>query len=142
MSVQNHSRRATRVKHIIGLHPVAFDDLLDILGEYTGWDDPTGGRPKALLLHDALKMVLLYFKANLTEELLADMFGVSQPTVSRTIAALEHPIVALTAWAAPPLADAKRAGTVLIDGTLLRCWSWSSHRTCGPVSTTPPDTTH
>jgi hypothetical protein len=108
------------------LHQVAFDELVDLLEELLGWDNPTGGRPKSLPLREAVKLMLLYFKTNITQEVLGDVFEVSQPTVSRIIAALEGPVTDVTCWAVPPLADAQRVGTVLIDGSLLRCWSWSS----------------
>ncbi|WP_418950763.1 transposase family protein [Rothia nasimurium] len=63
-------------------------------------------------MHQALKATLLYHRHNLTEELLANIFGVSQPTISRTINLIEK---------APTV-----PGSLVIDGTLIPTWNWRS----------------
>ncbi|WP_068250191.1 helix-turn-helix domain-containing protein [Rathayibacter tritici] len=47
------------------------------------------GRPRRLSLEGALRVTLLYYRQNVTEQLIADVVGVSQSTVSRTIASVE-----------------------------------------------------
>ncbi len=52
----------------------------------------------------------------------------SQPTISRTIAKYT-PILGelLTEWV-PTVEDLDPAEQLIIDGTLLPCWSWADHR--------------
>lgn len=51
---------------------------------------PANNSPRKLTLPQALRMTLIYHWHNLAEELLADIFKISQPTVSRTICLIEH----------------------------------------------------
>src|SRR5271169_5270314 len=55
----------------------------DILSE--PWDKGIG-RPKSLSLREAIMVTLLYKRQNMIEEVIADLFGVSQGTVSEIIA--------------------------------------------------------
>ena len=48
------------------------------------WDKGIG-RPKSLSLREAIMVALLYKRQNLIEEVIADLFGVSQGTVSDII---------------------------------------------------------
>ncbi len=48
------------------------------------WDKRTG-RPRGLSLREAIMVTLLYKRQNMTEEVIADLFGVSQGTVSGLI---------------------------------------------------------
>ena len=48
------------------------------------WDKGTG-RPKSLSLREAIMVTLLYKRQNIIEEVIADLFGVSQGTVSEII---------------------------------------------------------
>jgi hypothetical protein len=43
------------------------------------WDKGTG-RPKSLSLREAIMVTLLYNRQNMIEEVIADLFGVSQGT--------------------------------------------------------------
>ena len=43
------------------------------------------GRPIALALVDQVRICLMYLRTNITQEFLAEMFFISQPTVSRII---------------------------------------------------------
>ena len=69
-------------------------------------------KPRKLTLTQALKITLLYHRHNLTEELLAEFFNISQPTVSRTINLMEKALDA--------------PGSLVIDGTLVPTWNWRS----------------
>jgi len=60
----------------------------------------TMARPQ---LEAALKIALLYLRHNLTEELVADLFEVSQPTISRTIHHIENALLKLKELKAPAL---------------------------------------
>jgi hypothetical protein len=88
------------------------------------WRNPQG-RPRALTLGQAVKATTMYFKNNITQELIAELLDVSQPTISRVIAELE-PIIAdvLACWVLDPT-EATRGRVTLVDGTLAPCWSWA-----------------
>ena len=71
-----------------GLTAKQFTTLLTTLTAHITWAKP-GGRPPTLTLAQALKVTLFYHRHNLTEELLAEIFNTSQPTISRTINTVE-----------------------------------------------------
>ncbi|WP_208859921.1 helix-turn-helix domain-containing protein [Rathayibacter tanaceti] len=81
------------------------------------------GRPRRLSLAGALQVTLLYYRHNVTEQLIADVVGVSQSTVSRTIALVEAMLTVVTDDEQPDVEAAVGETTAVIDGTLLPCWS-------------------
>ncbi|PPF25285.1 transposase family protein [Rathayibacter rathayi] len=83
------------------------------------------GRPRRFSLEEALRVTLLYYRQNVTEQSIADMVGVSQSTVSRTIASVEAMLNVVIDDEQPDVEAALRGTTAVIDGTLLPCWSWS-----------------
>ena len=109
-----------------GLDNIRFDELVEMVEARVEWDSPTG-RPKALTLEQAVKATLIYFKNNVTEEVIAELMFVDQSTVSRAIADIEIAIAdALEDWV-PDLDEAVRGTATVVDGSLLPCWSWASH---------------
>ena len=84
-------------------------------------------------MYRCVRLVLLALRLDLPQSLLAAMAGVSRPTVSRVICAW-----ALAAGV-PVVEDLDPAARLIIDGTLLPCWSWRNrpdlypgrHRTTG-----------
>ncbi|PNE35762.1 transposase family protein [Streptomyces noursei] len=89
-----------------------------------------GGRPRALPLACAVEATVIYLRRNLPEEVIGDMYGVSQATISRTVTALTGPIAAATARHVPTADEAKeyvKDAIVLVDGTLTPVWSWFGH---------------
>jgi len=94
-----------------------------------GWAAATG-RPRALSLTEAVEATVIYLRRNLPEEVIGDMYGVSQATVSRAVTALTGPIATATAGRAPTLEEAKeyvKGAIVLVDGSLAPVWSWTGH---------------
>jgi hypothetical protein len=68
----------------------------------------------------------MYFKNNITQEVIAELLDVSQPTISRVIAELETVIArVLTAWT-PELAEEVAGRVAIVDGTLAPCWTWAN----------------
>lgn len=127
-----------RLNRTTGLDKIRFDALVVMVGERVGWSSPTG-RPRALTLEQAVKATLIYFKNNMTEEIIAELMFVDQSTISRAIADIEVAIAdALADWV-PDLDEAVRGTATVVDGSLLPCWSWSDnpelysgkHRTTG-----------
>ena len=75
-----------RYHRTFGLDAEQLDELEarieDILPD--PWDKGTG-RPKSLSLREAIMVTLLYKRQNMIEEVIADLFDVSQGTVSEII---------------------------------------------------------
>ena len=118
-----------RYQRTCGLDGEQLDELCarveDLLEE--PWDKPVG-RPKALTLCDAVLVALMYERQNITEEVLADFFGVSQGTVSNAVVELTPLIADATAGFVPDeqaATEVVKGRKVLVDGALWPCWSWS-----------------
>lgn len=109
-----------------GLDDEQFDELLARVEEQITWDAGTG-RPRALTLRQALKATLLYKRHNMTEEVIADIYDVSQGLISAVINTLETIIAEVLASFVPDPVDAVAGRVVLVDGTLCPCWSWRTH---------------
>jgi transposase len=82
-------------------------------------------RPRALSLGQAVKVTVMYYKNNATEEVLAELHEVSQPTISRAINRIEPVIANVLTPCVPDPQDVPDGLVVLVDGTLAPCWSWA-----------------
>ena len=71
------------------------------------WDKGTG-RPKSLSLREAIMVTLLYKRQNIIEEVIADLFGVSQGTISEIITEFTPLIAQATEEFRPDAEDAKQ----------------------------------
>lgn len=87
------------------------------------WQRPTGRR-RCVTVPVAVKVTVMYFKNNLPQEVIGELLGISQSTVSRLIARLEPVIAAVLADYVPPPAQVLAGRVTLVDGTLTPCWSW------------------
>jgi hypothetical protein len=90
------------------------------------WNKGTG-RPKSLSLREAIMVALLYKRQNITEEVIADLFGISQGVVSGIINYFDPLIAQATREFVPDVEKAKettKGRLALVDGTLWPCWSW------------------
>jgi len=119
-----------RYHRTFGLNAEQLDELEerieDILPE--PWDKGIG-RPKSLSLREAIMVTLLYKRQNMIEEVIADLFGVSQGTVSDIITEFTPLIAQATEEFRPDAEEAKqmtRGRLALVDGTLWPCWSWEN----------------
>ena len=84
-----------------------------------------GARVLGLFL--CVRLTLTYLRHNLPQELLAEVYCVSQATVSRVIAAYTPLIAACLNGSVPTVEDLGPTAQLIIDGTLLECWSWKDH---------------
>jgi hypothetical protein len=88
--------------------------------------DKAEGRPRGLTLREALIVTCGYLRQNIIEDVWADIFGVTQPTISRYITFLTPLVEQATQEdrpAAEQAAEATRNAIALVDGTLWPCWS-------------------
>ncbi|NRD09628.1 transposase family protein [Rathayibacter agropyri] len=83
------------------------------------------GRPRKLSLVGALHVTLLYYRQNITEQLIANVVSIQQSTVSRTIALMGAMLNVVADDEQPHVKAALDETTAVIDGTLLLCWSWA-----------------
>jgi DNA-binding transcriptional regulator YiaG len=114
-----------RTQRTTGLTAEQFAELCQlVLAQLQYWSRGIG-RPQSLTLGQAVKVTVMYEKNNVTEEVLGELFGVSQPTVSRAITKIEPIIADVLAEFVPEPSDAPASIVVLVDGTLTPCWSWA-----------------
>ena len=111
-----------------GLNSEQLDELEDRVRELLGnpWDSDTG-RPRELTLREAIIVSSGYMRQNIIEDVWAEIFDTSQPTISRIITEITPLIEKATAEFRPAAEQAKaavRGQTVLVDGFLAPCWSW------------------
>ena len=86
------------------------------------------GRPPAAGLYRSVVMVVFLLRENVTQQVVAELFEVSQSTVSRRWDLL-RPVIALALEEVVPTpAEIAGTSTVLVDGTLIPTWDWR-HRT-------------
>ena len=84
-----------------------------------------GARVLGLFL--CVRLTLTYLRHNLPQELLAELYGVSQATVSRVISTYTPLIAHALSDQVPVVEDLDPTAQLIIDGTLLQCWSWKDH---------------
>src|SRR5512135_2129640 len=69
---------------ITGLAPEQFDELVSRVGERVTWESGRG-RPRQLSLRQAVKAVVMYFRTNVPEELIAELLLVSRPSPAPSV---------------------------------------------------------
>ena len=84
-----------------------------------------GARVLGLFL--CVRLTLTYLRHNPCQELLAEVYCVSQATVSRVIGAYTPLIAHALSDQVPVVEDLDPTAQLIIDGTLLECWSWADH---------------
>jgi hypothetical protein len=102
---------------IVDLCAVIHSDVVDV---HRGW-------PPILGLFKSVIVTLTYLRRNRVQAEIAEAFNVSQPTISRAIAAVT-PLLEKALRGFVPTADELDPQTqYVVDGTLLPCWSWAAH---------------
>ena len=72
-----------------------------------------------------VRLTLTYLRHNLPQELLAELYGVSQATASRVIGACTPLIAQALQASVPTVEDLDPTARLIVDGVLLECWSWA-----------------
>jgi hypothetical protein len=107
-----------RCESMTGLRTGQLTDLIDRVREIVGdeWENPPVGRPHVLLLPTAVIAVLFGLRHNMSDEVIAEVFGCSQATITRYHEILQ-PILR---WVTRPEVDQRldqtRREGVLVDG--------------------------
>jgi hypothetical protein len=82
--------------------------------------------PPILGLYKSVLVTLSYLRRNRIQAEIAESFGVSQSTVSRAISSISPLLERALADLAPAADDLDPRSRLIVDGTLLPCWSWAS----------------
>ena len=83
--------RPDHFKRLTGIRPDTFAAMLDALDTSSHWRD--FGRPSKLTRADQLLMTLMYWREYRTQFHIAQSFGISEPTVCRTIKRVENALM-------------------------------------------------
>lgn len=83
--------RPEHFKRLTGVRPDTFAAMLDALKESSRWRD--FGRPSKLTRPDQLLLTLMYWREYRTQFHIAQSFGISEPTVCRTIKRVEDALI-------------------------------------------------
>lgn len=69
-------------------------------------------------------ITVAYLRTNLTQAALAEFFATSQSTISRVVTTFTPAVAEVLSELVPTGDDLDPAEQLIIDGTLLPCWSW------------------
>lgn len=84
-----------------------------------------GDRTLGLFL--CVRLTLTYLRHNPCQEMLAELYGISQATASRVISAYTPLIAAALNDQVPVMEDLDPTAQLIVDGTLPECRSWKGH---------------
>ena len=120
---QNNHRTGREPYATTRLAKSQIQDLCQQIHESTNGNIPVAGS-RRLGLYQRIRLVLISLRYNLEQEFMAEMFDISQPTVSRILSAYT-PLVAEALRDNVPTADDLDPDVQLIvDGTLAPCCPW------------------
>ena len=83
--------------------------------------------PPSLGLFTSVVVTLTYLRRNRVQAELGETYGVSQPTVSRAIAAITPLFDEVLRVHVPTVDELDGRRQYIVDGSLLPCWSWASN---------------
>lgn len=88
---------------------------------------PGAKKPSTVGLFDSVVMVVALMRRNLVQAAADEIFGCSQPTVSRRWDLL-RPVIGkvLASFIPDPVQVLGRRGTPLVDGIVCPTWDWSA----------------
>jgi DDE superfamily endonuclease/Helix-turn-helix of DDE superfamily endonuclease len=82
--------------------------------------------PPMLGLYKSVLVTLSYLRRNRVQAEIAESFCVSQPTISRAISAISPLLRKALTGIVPTADELGPQSQLIVDGTLLPCWSWAS----------------
>ncbi|WP_317496454.1 transposase family protein [Haloechinothrix sp. LS1_15] len=111
--------------HTTGL---AREDIMDLCAMiHREIDDGRKMWPPVLGLFRSVVVALTYLRRNRIQAELAEAYEVSQPTISRAVAAITPLLGEALEVYVPTADDLDDQTQYIVDGTLLPCWSWADH---------------
>ena len=117
---ETSQERAVTGKGITGLDRTQLSCLVEmVLG-----DTEISLAPRTLGPLAAVRATLMYLRTNTSQEAIAEIMGVSQPTISRAISVVTRIIARVLGPVLATVEEVPHGGVHIIDGTLLPCWSW------------------
>jgi DDE superfamily endonuclease len=106
-----------RYQSTTGLDNGQIEELVGRIEQIVGVGKRGSGRPAVVDLYGQVVMVLVLLRQNLNQMAVADMFGVSQPTVSRIYRTVLPLLEQVTCLHKPDFAAGLAGRVVLVDGT-------------------------
>lgn len=123
MRDQKNQGTGRKLDAITRLTRTRMHDLCRRIHTAVNGDLPAAGS-RRLGLYQSIRLVPASLRHNLEQQLLAELFDISQPTVSRVLTAWT-PLVADTLADNIPTTDDLDPDTqLIIDGTPAPCWAW------------------
>ena len=83
--------------------------------------------PPSLGLFTSVTVTILYLEENIRQQVLATIFKVSQPTISRAITCILNVLDSVLPFPPTPK-DLDPHRFYVLDGTLVECWGWKNHQ--------------
>ncbi len=111
--------------HTTGLSRDEIADLCAIIWQAAA-EEGKAAWPPSLGLYKSVVVTLSYLRRNRVQAEIAESFGVSQPTISRAISAISPLLEKALAGIVPTADEFGPQSQLIVDGTLLPCWSWAS----------------
>jgi hypothetical protein len=105
------------------------DDITELCAvvHATGLRPGRDGYPPILNLFKSVVVALTYLRRNHVQQELAEYHGVSQSTISRAITAVTPALARALREFTPTADDLPRGEQMIVDGSLVSCWSWANH---------------
>lgn len=113
--------------HTTGFSKDEIVTLCAMITERFGPQISESGRKPVLGLFKSVVVTLSYLRRNHVQQELAEVHGASQPTISRVIARYSAMLGEVLRDWVPTVEDLDPQAQLIIDGTLLPCWSWAGH---------------
>src|SRR5699024_10959084 len=98
--------------------------LCEMIAERVPIQKKTTGRKRALGLYKSVVATLAYLRRNRVQQELAEFLNTSQATISRVIAATTPVLETVLHEWVPTADDLDPHVPLIVDGSLLPCWSW------------------
>jgi hypothetical protein len=106
------------------------DDIVELCALVHGIDlNPESDcYPPILGLLKSVVVSLTYLRRNHVQHELAEYYGVSQSSISRAITAVTPLLARVLRPFTPTAEELPRDEQMIVDGTLVTCWSWDNQR--------------
>ena len=89
--------------------------------------------PPSLGLFTSVTVTMLYLEENIRQQVLATLFEVSQPTISRAITCILNVLDTILPFPPTPK-DLDVHRFYVLDGTLVECWGWKTTKNSTAVN--------